>query len=184
MRHARAVIVGRGNFQLVKLREENFPFSVKNKLRKNLVEGVDAHVLVILAGSDTAGTAEAKPDVCLRGFQNNGLRRLLGSGLVSCGQFGIERVLHRLDDGLARVGGAADDIHLRVAFFNDGGGDRFKSRSRYGRGLVLLGYLNLDDLAAFHLNSNAYRSIEPVSRACQGFCRSSSHAKHERRAKQ
>ncbi|MPN52291.1 hypothetical protein SDC9_199947 [bioreactor metagenome] len=112
------------------------------------------------------------------------MRRLRGSGLVGCGQLGVERVFHRLDDGLARIGGAADDIHLCVAFFNDGGGDRFQCRSRYGRGLALLGYLNLDDLAAFHLNSNAYRSIESVSRACQGFCRSSSHAKHERRAKQ
>ena len=46
--------------QLVKLREENFPFSVKNKLRKNLVEGVDAHVLVILARPQAAGAVNAQ----------------------------------------------------------------------------------------------------------------------------
>ena len=62
MRHARAVIVGRGNFQLIDIDLRDPAFSVKQRGGIYFVEGIYANFLVILTGAKTAQEVKTKAD--------------------------------------------------------------------------------------------------------------------------
>ena len=157
--HGFAVIVGGGDFQLVNIQIEDLAFAVKERGGIDFIEGVDLHVLVVLAGADTARVDHAQAQVRVGGL--DGLGRVLFNGFDGHAQ----RAGHSVQDGLAGIGRAGDDIHVDAASLDDLRRELLKRQGTNALGFLLARGLDGNNLAVLHGHGDLHFSAETIGGA-------------------
>ena len=168
MRHGSAIIVGGGNFQLVKLGHQDLAFSVKDHAGHNLVEAVHLHVLVVGAGAKAAHAGNAQTHISVSS---------LGAGLFGSGLFfhnigignGIQRIVHSSLDGVAGNGSGGNHVHFGAVGFHNLCGQFFQRLGANTGGLVFTGGGHGGNLAVFHGNNNLYFTAKTLGDAVELF---------------
>ena len=164
VRHGRAVVVRRGVLELVDVDGEDLALAVEHDVGKDLVDAVNGRTRVVGAGTHAHGVGESKALIGL----SCGLRGLsrLGSGLrLGLGAGAGYGVLDGVDDAVAGVGRAGDDVHVRRVRRDDGRRYLLERRARYLGRLAVRHDLDRGDSVAVHGDGDGDGTHEAVGRA-------------------
>ena len=164
MRHGRAVVVRRGVLELVDVDGEDLALAVEHDVGKDLVDAVNGRTRVVGAGTHAHGVGESEALIGL----SCGLRGLsrLGSGLrLGLGAGAGYGVLDGVDDAVAGVGRAGDDVHVRRVRRDDGRRYLLERRARYLGRLAVRHDLDRGDSVAVHGDGDGDGTHEAVGRA-------------------
>ena len=169
MRHGRAVVVRRGVLELVDVDGEDLALAVEHDVGKDLVDAVNGRTRVVGDGTHAHGVGESEALIGLGG-DLRGLGRL-GSGLrLGLGAGAGYGVLDGVDDAVAGVGRAGDDVHVRRVRRDDGRRYLLERRARYLGRLAVRHDLDRGDLVAVHGDGDSDGAHEAVGSAGEHTC--------------
>ena len=170
VRHGGAVIVGGGDFQLIHLAKQDLAFGVKDHSSNHFVEGVHTGFGVVAAGALTTHAVHAQTDVSFSSFGHDGSGFHFFFGFSHIGElFGIQRVVHGVDDAVAGVGGLGHNVHFGAVLFHDLGDNAIHSHGHHGGRVGSSFNFHRDDVVAFLDDGDGHKAHKAVSLTGQFF---------------